>query len=155
MPCWKEPESATRRLSASIALPPGASAGAFSVKVSKDRRKLQAAVEWPPPLARVKMLHRKWLCGARQERFESCHLRIAGLEKNLKRLRDRSSQAIESIAEIRLPFSAQARIVAQHNLGWREHPTKIAHIELEACVEDYPTAVAPQELKRCAVLADK
>ena len=63
----------------------------------------------------------------------SYHPSVLGFEATLSELRKRSSDAVESIARIPLPFAVMTQIVAKNNLSFREGGgTKNRYVDLRA-----------------------
>ena len=63
----------------------------------------------------------------------SYHPSVLGFEATLSELRKRSSDAVESIARIPLPFAVMTQIVAKNNLSFREGGgTKMLYVDLRA-----------------------
>ena len=62
---------------------------------------------------------------------------VIGFADSLRKLRLRSSDEIESVARIPLPFAAQTHIEQKFNLAWSESSTKMVFVDLEAYKEQY------------------
>ncbi len=59
------------------------------------------------------------------------HPKYTGFEDALKKVRDRVSDNLVSVA----PFAAQTHIDQKFNLGWRDSDSKMIYIEMKAFVE--------------------
>lgn len=83
----------------------------------------------------MKLPHKKWLQSESQ--FQLYHLKVSGFEKNLKNLRKRNKDLIESYAKLALPFSVQSQVVCKKNLGWKDSTAQIVYVDLRTSMEDY------------------
>lgn len=67
------------------------------------------------------------------------HPSVLWFEASLSELRKGSSEAVESVARISLPFALQSQVVSKHNPAFRESGgTKMLYVDLKAAVvEEY------------------
>lgn len=134
---WKEPHTMTKRITVAILLPSGVEAGEFAVRVMEGGKSLELSVVWPLPLMEPKTMHKKWLDLDNQSGFASYHPKVVGFQQALKQLRSRSSQEVESVAIIALPFAVQTHIESKYNLCWKGTTVRMVYIDLKAVMEQY------------------
>lgn len=79
----------------------------------------------------------------------SYHPSVLGFEATLSELRSRSTDSVESVARIPLPFAVQTQIVSKVNLVFREGGgTKMPFVDLKASVlEDYAVVADTDDFK--------
>lgn len=133
---WKEPETMTRRVTLAIVLPSGIECGNFSLRVINGGGCLEVTVKWPTPLLDLSMMHKKWLTGVSSP-YQVYHPEYIGFQESMKKLRCKSTDWIESMTRIPLPFTVETHIHDKHNLGWRDNSTKLLYVRLKAAVEQY------------------
>lgn len=133
---WKEPETMTRRITLAVILPSGVDAGGFSLRVVDGGQFLEITVKWPRPLIDLNLMHKKWL-GGPDSTYQVYHPEFIGFQEGMKKLRQKSTDWIESLARIPLPFPVETHIHDKHNLAWRDDSTKLLYIRLKASVEQY------------------
>ena len=74
------------------------------------------------------------------------HPSVLRFEAGLRRLRQRGSDAVESIARIPLPFAVQTQLVSKNNLPFRERGrTKMLYGDLKAAATEEYGVVADTE----------
>ena len=131
---WAEQFTLTKRLCVAIILPSGVGSGNFTITVVDGGQFLQLAVRWPQALVDVLVMHR-WKLADSQSGFMLYHPSVLGFEASLSELRKRSSDAVESVARIPLPFAVQSQVVSRHNPAFREGGgTKMLYVDLTAAV---------------------
>ena len=88
-----------------------------------------------------------WKLSNPESRFMSYHPSILGFESALSELPKRSSDAIDSIARIALPFEVITQRVSKNNLSFREGGgTKMLYVDLKAAaVEEYGVVAYTEE----------
>lgn len=135
---WVERTTLVKRLTVAVILPSGIGSGDFTISVVDGGQYLRLAVLWPKPLLDVTVMHR-WKLGDPNNGFMCYHPSVLGFESALRELRKRSSDAVESIARIPLPFVVQTELVSKKNLAFREGGgTRMLYVELRAAeVEEY------------------
>ena len=135
---WDEPGTMTKRVTIAILLPCGIKTGSFSVRIVEDGHCLELALRWPQCLVDVNLLHKKWLGKpAADGGFEICHLRVLGFERALANLRDKSTDDVESVSHIKLPFAVQQHVFGKYNLSYHDGKELMVYIELKAVVRQY------------------
>ena len=94
----------------------------------------------------VLVMHR-WKLSNPASGFMSYHTSVLRFESALSELRKRSSDAVESIARIALPFELITQIVSKKNLSFREGGgTKMLYVDLKAAaVEEYVVVADTEE----------
>lgn len=132
---WVEPGTMTKRLSVAIVLPSDIGQGHFSVRVVDGGEYLELTVIWPTSLIDISVMHRKWLAPGASGGFAVYHPKFLGFEVAPKELRERSSDSIEPVARVPLPFLVQSHIPGKYNLAWRDSAVKMLYIDLTAHVE--------------------
>lgn len=134
---WKEPGTTNNRISLAILLPSGVTVGNFSYRVLEGGREFELTVRWPDPMVDLDMMHKKWLTEDGPGRMEKYHPKYIGFEHALKVFRSRSSDRVESLARIALPFAVQTHIECRNNLGWREDRSRMLYVDLKAYEQQY------------------
>lgn len=136
---WIEPKTMTKRLTVCINLPSGVESSDFSVRILEGGESLQLSLTWPQPLLNVDTLHRKWSSLRKNdpEYMSAYHPEMLGFESALKGLREKSTDAVQSVTRISLPFPVETHIVSQNALAWRDNSMRAVYIRLRAIVEDY------------------
>ena len=125
------------RVTLAILLPTRVGYNDYTLRVSEGGRSFPMRCGWPPEFCQMDILHRKWLRSEASESMELYHPKILGFESFFQNLRDRSTDGVESVANIPLPFPVESCIYCQYNLGWRETTTKFVYVDLQAFVEAY------------------
>lgn len=59
----------------------------------------------------------------------------SGFQENMKKVRRKSTDWIESMTRICFPFTVETYIHDKHNLGWRDNSTKLLYVILKDVVE--------------------
>lgn len=126
---WKEPQNTPRRISPAVVLPSGIEPRQFSVRVVNGGECLEVSVHWPQPLVCLETLHKKWLISEGEYRFKIYHPKVFGFETALHKLRNQTSDIVESVARTLLPFPVQPQIEQKYNLGWKESTARMVYIE--------------------------
>ena len=86
-------------------------------------------------------LQKKWLGqSSSQGGFEIYHPRVIGFEHALACLRERSSDNVESVCHIKLPFAVQQHVFDKFNLSFEDGKVLIVYIELNAVLDEYALA---------------
>lgn len=134
---WVEPGTMTNRVTAAILLPSGVGSEDFFVRVVDGGEYLELTVVWPPALIDLTVMNKKWLIPNAAGGFQLYHPKMIGFEMALKELRSRSSDLVESVARIPLPFPVQSHIDASYNLAWKDSEAKMVYVDLKAFIEDY------------------
>ena len=131
-----------------IILPPGVREGSFIISVVDGGEFLQLAVRWSTPLLDVLVMHR-WMISDADCGFMSYHPSVLGFEATRSELRKRSSDAVESISRIPLPFAVMTQVVAKNNLSFKEGGgTKMIYVDLRtAAGVQYGVAADADEFK--------
>ena len=128
---WKERRTMNTRLCVAIILPYRVGASNFTISVVGGGGFLQLRARWPTPLLDVLVLHR-WKLSDADRGFMPYHHSVLGFEATLSELRKRSSDVVESIASIPLPFAVVTQVVAKNNLSFREGGTKMLYVDSRA-----------------------
>ncbi len=118
---WKEPGTMTKRVTAAVILPSGVETGDFSICISPCGMSLEIAVVWPVPLVDLTCMHKKWLRPESGSGFQVFYPRYTGFEQVLKKIKQRSSDDVQSIARIPLTFAVQTHIDSKSNTTRREN----------------------------------
>lgn len=74
-------------------------------------------LKWAKPLSNLKMLHREWLLSKENDRVELYHPKLIRFEHHLKSQWPRSSDKVESMAIINLPFQVQTHTSEKFSLA--------------------------------------
>ena len=100
-------------------------------------REFELSVIWPKPMIDLYIMHKKWLTAGSTDRIERYHPKFIGFENALKIHRKKSSDSVESLARIALPFPVQTHIEKRYNLGWKDDCTRMLYVDLKAYEQSY------------------
>ena len=129
-----------------IILPSGVGSGDYIIAVVDGGHCLQLAVRLPKPLVDVLIMHCRKLSNP-SSGFMPYHPSVIGFESDLSELRRRSSDAVESIVKISLPFEVITQVVPKSNLSFKERSgTKMLYVDLKAvAVNEYGVVTDTEE----------
>lgn len=127
---WEKTGIASSHLTVAILFPLGVSPCNFSVCVSKDRNTLTTALTCPDPLVNLNNLTCKWQLSKGFGRVETYHAKLKWFKCFLKTYKSRSTDSIESIANINLFFQFQTHSFEEYNLEWTDSNARMILLEL-------------------------
>ena len=115
-----------------IILPSGVGSGDFTITVVGEEYLLQLAVRWPTPLVDVLVMY-CWKLSNLNSGFMPYHFSFIEFDSDLSELQKRSSDVVESIARISLPFEVITQVGSKSNLSFKEGGgTKRLYVDLKA-----------------------
>lgn len=127
MSICNEPSTLSSRITISLVWPSRFEKRGCSARVSGNGMKLEVVLKWPAPLIDLKLTQKKWLADPTVRNDEYCP-EFVGFSVALKAFRLRSSDWLESKAEINLQFSFQRFIHNKNNFAWRDDSTRMIYI---------------------------
>lgn len=111
-------------------------ADSLSLRVVNGGTVVELTVKFPVFLTDLQLLHKMFL-SSDDSFYKVYHPEFIRFQENLRHLRSKSTDWVESMACIALPFPVETHIHKNHNFAWRDNSTKLLYNRLKAALDNY------------------